>query len=75
MQVFIKKLDGKKTPFSLEPSTKVEQVKDILQESTGILKEAIRLIFQGSPMRDDRTLEESKVKAGHTIHMILQLRG
>lgn len=75
MQVYIKKLDGKKSPFSFEPTTTIRRVKEVLAEKTGIFAEAIRLIFQGSPMKDDKTLEESKVKAGNVIHMILQLRG
>eukprot|EP00469_Lotharella_globosa_P005369 CAMPEP_0167802570 /NCGR_PEP_ID=MMETSP0111_2-20121227/19221_1 /TAXON_ID=91324 /ORGANISM="Lotharella globosa, Strain CCCM811" /LENGTH=79 /DNA_ID=CAMNT_0007698677 /DNA_START=52 /DNA_END=291 /DNA_ORIENTATION=- len=75
MTVNIKKLDGKKTPFNFAPDTKVKQVKEVLAEKTGIFAEAIRLIFQGSPMKDDQTLKDHNVKAGNVIHMILQLRG
>eukprot|EP00467_Chlorarachnion_reptans_P010509 CAMPEP_0114496182 /NCGR_PEP_ID=MMETSP0109-20121206/5629_1 /TAXON_ID=29199 /ORGANISM="Chlorarachnion reptans, Strain CCCM449" /LENGTH=75 /DNA_ID=CAMNT_0001673429 /DNA_START=326 /DNA_END=553 /DNA_ORIENTATION=+ len=75
MQIYIKKLDGKKSPFNFEPSTTIKRVKEVLAEKTGIFPEAIRLIFQGTPMKDDKTLEASKVKASCVIHMILQLRG
>ena len=51
------------------------QVKEILAEKTGIFAETIRLIYQGSPMKDDKTLEEHKVQGNHVIHMIMQLRG
>ena len=34
----------------------------------------IKLIYGGKPLVDDHTLEQSKVKAGDTINMVLQLR-
>lgn len=75
MQIIIKTLDGQKKPFNLDPSDTVLKVKEMLAEKTGIYKEMIRLIFHGSPMNDDKTLEESKVQAGNVIHMIMQMRG
>lgn len=75
MQIIIKTLDGQKKPFNLEPSDTVGKVKEMLAEKTGIYKEMIRLIFHGSPMTDDKTLEDSKVQAGNVIHMIMQMRG
>lgn len=75
MQIHIKKLDGQKEEFSLEPNDSVMKVKEMLAEKTGVHKDQIRLIFKGKPMVDDKTLDEQQVKAGATVHMIMQMRG
>ena len=63
MQINIKKLDGQKEEFSLEPSDSVMKVKEMLAEKTGVHKDQIRLIFKGKPMLDD------KVRSGtHSQH-------
>ena len=62
MQINIKKLDGQKEEFSLEPSDSVMKVKEMLAEKTGVHKDQIRLIFKGKPMLDD------KVSTQHTAH-------
>jgi len=54
MQINIKKLDGQKEEFSLEPSDSVMKVKEMLAEKTGVHKDQIRLIFKGKPMLDDK---------------------
>ncbi len=75
MLITIKTLDGQKKPFNLEENDTVAKVKEMLAEKTGIYKEMIRLIFQGSPMPDDKTLKQLNVNAGSVIHMIMQMRG
>ncbi len=75
MQIHIKKLDGQKEEFSLEPTDAVMKVKETLAEKTGVHKDQIRLIFKGKPMLDDKTLGDQGVTAGSTIHMIMQMRG
>ncbi len=75
MQIIIKTLDGQKKPFNVDPEDKVSKLKEMLAEKTGIYKEMIRLIFQGSPMQDDKSIAEQRVEAGNVIHMIMQLRG
>jgi len=67
--------DGQKEEFSLEPNDSVMKVKEMLAEKTGVHKDQIRLIFKGKPMLDDKTLDEQGVKAGNTVHMIMQMRG
>jgi len=75
MQIHIKKLDGQKEEFSLEPSDVVLKVKEMLAEKTGVHKDQIRLIFKGKPMQDDKSLADQQVTAGATVHMIMQMRG
>eukprot|EP00808_Paulinella_micropora_P019587 g14687.t1 len=75
MRVVIKKLDGKKEGFDFDGSDTVDKCKELLAEKAGIKKAQVRLIFQGQPMADDKTLAEHNVEAGSVIHMILQMRG
>jgi hypothetical protein len=75
MQIHIKKLDGQKEEFNLEPTDTVMKVKELLGEKTGVHKDQIRLIFKGKPMLDEKTLNDQDVKAGNTVHMIMQMRG
>ena len=37
--------------------------------------EQIRLIFGGKQLADDQQISDYNLKAGSTIHMVLQLRG
>ena len=75
MQIFIKTLTGKKSAFDFEPENLVRNVKEALQVKEGIKIEQIRLIFGGKQMSDETKLQDYNVKAGDTIHMVLQLRG
>ena len=68
-------LSGAKLSYNFEPTDSVLQVKQILQEKEGIDIGMIRLIFGGKQLADDTTLEDNKMNAGSTIHMVLQLRG
>jgi len=75
MQIWIKTLTGRKSPFNFESDVKVIDVKHALQEKEGIQVDQIRLIFSGKQLADDKTLEHYNVTAGAVIHMVLQLRG
>jgi len=74
MQVLIKKLDGQREAFNLEPEESTIKVKEMLAEKTGVAKEQIRLIFKGQPMADEKSLKDQGVAAGEVIHMIMQMR-
>merc|ERR1711937_705323 len=75
MQIFIKTLTGRKTNFNFELDNTVRHVKESLQEKEGIQVEQIRLIYSGKQMSDECNLSDYNVKAGSTIHMVLQMRG
>jgi len=75
MRIIIKKLDSQKEPFDMDEKDTVKKLKEMLAEKAGIDKEQIRLILKGQPLLDDKTLGESKVKAGDVIHMVMQMRG
>jgi hypothetical protein len=67
MQIHIKKLDGQKEEFSLEPTDSVMKVKEMLAEKTGVHKDQIRLIFKGKPMLDDKV----RTKLTYNNHNLL----
>jgi hypothetical protein len=75
MQINIKTLTGNKQSYTFEPTDKVLDVKKALQEKEGIPVDQIRLIFSGKQLNDEKELQEYKIAAGGTIHMVLQLRG
>lgn len=75
MQIFIKTLTGRKQQYNFEENSTVLSVKETLQEKEGIQVDQIRLIFSGKQLSDEKTLQDYKIEAGGTIHMVLQLRG
>ena len=74
-QIFIKTLTGRKQAYDFESTNEVLMIKEALQEKEGIMKDQIRLIFAGKQLADEKQLGDYNIKAGETIHMVLQLRG
>ena len=68
-------LAGVKQSFNFEPTDSVLQIKQTLQEKEGIDVAMIRLIYGGKQLSDEQTIANYNMKAGDTIHMILQLKG
>ena len=64
-----------KQSFNFEPTDSVLQIKQTLQEKEGIDVAMIRLIYGGKQLSDEQTIANYNMKAGDTIHMILQLKG
>ena len=49
MLITIKTLSGRKLSLDFEPTQKVEEIKNALQEKEGIPAQQIRLIYSGNP--------------------------
>ena len=64
-----------KQSFNFEPTDTILQIKQALQEKEGIDVAMIRLIYGGKSLADESTIASSNMKAGDTIHMLLQLKG
>ena len=75
MQIKVKTLTGKEINIDVDPDTKVERIKDRIEEKEGIPPSQQRLIFSGKQMSDEKTAGDYKIEAGSVLHLVLALRG
>ena len=75
MLISIKTLSGRKLSLDFEPSQKIIEIKETLQEKEGIPKEQIRLIYSGKVINDELKIEECNIQAGAILMMALNLKG
>lgn len=75
MQVKVKTLTGRDIPVDVEATDKIMHIKEMMEEKEGIPPSQQRLIFNGSSLNDESSVEESGIKAGSSLHLVLTLRG
>ena len=75
MLITIKTLSGRKLSLDFEPTQKVEDIKNALQEKEGIPIGQIRLIYSGKILKDELTIQEANIIPGTTLMMMMHLRG
>ncbi|GEQ70984.1 hypothetical protein JCM33374_g4665 [Metschnikowia sp. JCM 33374] len=75
MQVKVKTLTGRDIPVDVEPTDKVIRIKEMMEEKEGIPPAQQRLIFNGSQLDDESTVELSGIQPGTSLHLVLTLRG
>lgn len=61
--------------MDIEPSDRVTRIKEMMEEKEGIPPAQQRLIFNGSQLNDDATVEQSGIQPGTSLHLVLTLRG
>ncbi|XP_054011034.1 NEDD8 [Hylaeus anthracinus] len=61
--------------IDIEPTDKVERIKERVEEKEGIPPPQQRLIFSGKQMNDEKTAHDYKVQGGSVLHLVLALRG
>ncbi|KAK3085601.1 hypothetical protein FSP39_005992 [Pinctada imbricata] len=71
----LKTLTGKEIEIDIEPTDKVERIKERVEEKEGIPPPQQRLIFSGKQMNDEKTAQDYKVTGGSVLHLVLALRG
>ncbi|RZF37539.1 hypothetical protein LSTR_LSTR008577 [Laodelphax striatellus] len=59
--------------IDIEPTDKVERIKERVEEKEGIPPQQQRLIFSGKQMNDEKTAQDYKVQGGSVLHLVLAL--
>lgn len=75
MQVKVKTLTGRDILVDIEPSDVIIRIKEMMEEKEGIAPLQQRLIFNGKQLDDDKTVEQSGITPGSSLHLVLTLRG
>eukprot|EP00727_Mastigamoeba_balamuthi_P013750 m51a1_g8999 putative nedd8 precursor (78) ;mRNA; r:103066-103480 len=75
MLIKVKTLTGKEIELDIEPTDKIERIKERVAEKEGIPPPQQRLIFSGKQMADEKTAKDYNVEAGTVLHLVLALRG
>ncbi|OQV13185.1 putative NEDD8 [Hypsibius exemplaris] len=75
MLIKVKTLTGKEIEIDIEPTDRVERIKERVEEKEGIPPPQQRLIYSGKQMNDDKTAADYKIQAGSVLHLVLALRG
>ncbi|KAL7662819.1 Ubiquitin-like domain-containing protein [[Candida] zeylanoides] len=75
MQIKVKTLTGRDIPVDIEPTDRVARIKEMMEEKEGIPPSQQRLIFNGSQLNDDSSVQEAGIGAGASLHLVLTLRG
>jgi len=60
MLIKVKTLTGKEIEIDIEPTDKVERIKERVEEKEGIPPPQQRLIFSGKQMNDEKTAADYK---------------
>ncbi|KAF2078515.1 hypothetical protein CYY_000140 [Polysphondylium violaceum] len=75
MLIKVKTLTGKEIEIDIDPTDKIQRIKERVEEKEGIPPSQQRLIFGGKQMSDDKSASEYSIEGGSVLHLVLALRG
>jgi len=73
MNIIIKMIDNNKININVDENYTFLHLKYILQEKINVNVKSQRLIFQGIPVMDDKTIADYNIKDGFVIYLILTI--
>lgn len=72
MQIFVKTLSGKHITLEVEPTDRIEDVKEKITQKEGIPVALQMLVFAGKLLEDGNTLQDYSIQKDSTLHLILK---
>lgn len=75
MQIFITTLTGQTTMLLVQPEDTVASVKAQFKDKQGTPVDQQRLIYGGSELVDEKTLQDYNIERDATLHLVLRLPG
>jgi len=75
ISINVKTLSGKIMTLVVDPEDTIQELKEYLEEKSGVPVAQQRLIFRGKQVADTMTLAEGRVETGSVLHLVLALRG
>ena len=75
MLIKVKTLTRKEIEIDTEPTDKVEQIKECVEEKEGSPPEQQRLTYSGRQINVKKTSADYKLLSGSVLHLVLALRG
>lgn len=74
MQIFVKTPTGSTITLEVEPTDRIEDVKEMIQDKEGFLLVEQVLVFAGKTLEDENTLQDYNVQKESTLHLLLRLK-
>lgn len=73
MQIFVKTFTGTTITLEVEPTDRIEDVKEMIQNKEGISPSNQILIFAGEALEEGNTLQDYSIQRESTFHLLLRL--